>query len=298
MKPIKMFGLAALAALMAMAFVGASSAMAESTELCSKDPGTGATAPCPNETEAVIHVHEVSVGKGVLLSSLVTIECEVLFLGDVEAAGAPQKIKGNFTYPMTGCETSGGTLCTVKETSANATIEVLRTGHELAEVKGTAEVNAECGAFINCTYNGVGLVGHGLGPLLSTSANGNVNISEQTTNKTGGSLCPKTAKLDLTTTPLEATYLGKPGELHYCVEFEQITHGFYTNSTCTTLGNPIARNYRYMLVIGPNNWKVNEIKCFLQVPLLHKGLYSDSTCTTDPGNNEEVYEKGAIKTIQ
>ena len=296
MKPIKMFGLAALAALMAMAFVGASSAMAESTELCSKDPGTGATAPCPNETEAVIHVHEVSVGKGVLLSSLVTIECEVLFLGDVEAAGAPQKIKGNFTYPMTGCETSGGTLCTVKETSANATIEVLRTGHELAEVKGTAEVNAECGAFINCTYNGVGLVGHGLGPLLSTSANGNVNISEQTTNKTGGSLCPKTAKLDLTTTPLEATYLGKPGALHYCVEYSRASTGYFLNSTCTT--QDTTRAGKFMLVVGPAGKKVGDVVC-IDLPVLI-GLYSDNICTTDPGpgNNNSLYEKAIIKTVQ
>ena len=217
MKPIKMFGLAALAALMAMAFVGASSAMAGSTLLCKED-----VASCPQHKQ-IGHVHEVSVGKGVLLSSLVTIECEVLFLGDTVAeTSAPLKIKGNFTYPMEGCKTTGGTLCTVKETSEFATIEVLKTGHELAEVKGSAEVNAECGAFINCTYNGVGLLGHGLGPLLSSSENGNVNISEQTTNKTGGALCPKTSKLDLTTTPLEHTYIVTKGEME-CKEVKNVS---------------------------------------------------------------------------
>ena len=204
-----MLGLTALAALMAMTFVGTGSAMAESTALCKEDAVLLSGEVCP-EAKRISHVHEVSVGKGVLLSSLVTIECEVLFLGDVTSAnnlGAPLVISGNFTYPMTGCETTGGTLCTVTETSASATIEVLKTAHELAEVKGTAEVNAQCGIFINCTYNGVGLLGHGLGPLLSSSLNGNVGLSEKTTNKIGGFLCPKTAKLDLTTTPLEHTYI-------------------------------------------------------------------------------------------
>ena len=205
LKSIKMLGLAALAVLMAMAFVGASSAMAGDTALCKED----AAGACP-AGKLFSHVHEVSVGKGLLLSSLATLECEVLFLGDVTSAnnlGAPLVISGNFTYPMTGCETTSGTLCTVTEVGAGATITVLKTGHQLAEVKFAYEKNLQCGAFINCTYNGVGLVGHGLGPLLSSSLNGNVNISEQTTNKTGGLLCPKTAKLDLTTTPLEHTYI-------------------------------------------------------------------------------------------
>ncbi|HET7485033.1 MAG TPA: hypothetical protein VFJ64_06600 [Solirubrobacterales bacterium] len=289
MKP-KMFVLAALAALMAMAFVGASSAMAESTELCGQDPGTGASAPCPNNTEAVTHVHETSVGKAILLASP-KIECNVLFLGEV-TPGNPLVTEGNFTY------SSCGSGCTVTEEGGPSAIAVLRTGHETAKVTGEGEVHVNC-IGINCYYNGEGLAGTAKGPLLATQKNGEVSIQEQTVNKTKGTFCPATGKLDITTTPLEATYIGKPGELHYCVEYEKITHGFYTNSTCTTLGNPRERNYRYMLVIGPaNGWAVNEIKCFLQVPLLHKGLYSDSACTNDPNNDEEVYEKGAIKTIQ
>jgi hypothetical protein len=219
-----MLGLAALAALMAMAFVGASSAMAEPTALCKEDVET-----CP-EGSRVTHVHETSVGKGVLLSSVATIECNVEFLGEVispENTGAPLEISGNFTYPMAGCETAGGTLCEVKETSTSALIEVLKTGHELAEVKGTAEVNAHCGALINCTYNGAGLTGHGLGPLLSSSLNGNVGILEQTTNKTGGALCPKTAKLDLTTTPEIHTYITKGAALKMVCIDVGANNGFY-----------------------------------------------------------------------
>jgi hypothetical protein len=87
---------------------------------------------------------------------------------------------------------------------------VLKTAHELGEVTGNGEVNAHCGFFINCTYNGEGLSGHALGPLLSTPANGQVRIEEQTTHKVSGSLCPETAKLDLLTTPLSATYIINP----------------------------------------------------------------------------------------
>ena len=98
MKAIKMIGLAALAALTAMAFVGASSAMAESTTLCSAD-GSGC---------GITHVHETSVGKAKLLTSFGTTECNVLFLGDARAAlASPLVIDGTFTY----------TNCTLRKSS-------------------------------------------------------------------------------------------------------------------------------------------------------------------------------------
>jgi hypothetical protein len=189
-KPIKMFGLAALAALMAMAFVGASSAMAESTTLCTGE-GTGC---------GVTHVHEVSVGKGKLKSSLPTIECNVLFLGDaLSGLAAPLVIHGQFTY--TNCNN----FCKVKEETANATIEVLKTASELGSVVGEGLVNVNC-PFINCNYVGTGLEGHALGPLTSSQANGSVVLTEQNTEKESGS-CPEEAFLTLTTTPLSATYI-------------------------------------------------------------------------------------------
>jgi hypothetical protein len=204
-KLLKMFGLAALASLMAMAFVGAGSAMAESTALCNVDPGTGSTEACP-AGHLVTHVHEVSSTPGLLLSSVVEIKCTVLFLGDTASSLAnPLVITGKFTY--SGCQTASGSSCTVTETSASSTIKVLKTAHELGSVTGNGEVNAHCGFFINCTYDGEGLSGHALGPLLSTAANGEVRLEEQTTHRTGGSLCPETAKLDLLTSPLSATYI-------------------------------------------------------------------------------------------
>jgi hypothetical protein len=210
-KSIKMFGLAALAALMAMAFVGASSAMATTTSLC-----TGDTSGC-----GVTHVHEESVGKAKLLSSI-TVECNVLFLGDaLSGSGSPLVIHGKFTYTNCGS-------CVVKEESASAKIEILKEGHETAKVTGEGLVHVECSGFIDCSYNGVGLKGTAKGPLLSTQKNGEVTISGQTTNKeTGGFLCPATSKLDITTTPLTATYF--EGQL-LCVSQ---ANGLYKNSACT-----------------------------------------------------------------
>jgi hypothetical protein len=192
MKTIKMFGLAALAALMAMAFVGAGSAMAESTQLCKNQ-----TSPCLN-TFGNTEIHALSVGKARLLASP-RVECNVLFVSTgVGTLAAPQIIEGHFTYTNCGC--------TVREVGGLAIIEVLRTGHETVKVTGEAEISVNCFGIV-CTYNGEGLEGTGKGPLLSTEANGEVNLSEQVVRGTG-SFCPAGAKLDIkVTTPLAATYI-------------------------------------------------------------------------------------------
>jgi len=194
-KPIKMFGLAALAALMAMAFAGASSAMGEATTLCKKDES-----PCPTK-EIISHVHETTLtgAKGKLLTSIVNVECDVLFLGDTTAGTSnPLVITGNFTYTNCGS-------CTVEEVGGGVEIKVLKLGHETADVTGEGEVHVNCSG-LNCTYNGEGLLGTGKGPLLSTETNGEVKLTEQVAKKVSGLFCPSTSKLDITTTPLSATY--------------------------------------------------------------------------------------------
>jgi hypothetical protein len=200
-RTIKLIGLTALAALTAMALVGVSSAMAEgSTALCSADPVGTEVCPAGN---LVAHVHEESVGKAKLLSSSLNVECNVLFLGDASPTlGNPLVITGKFTY--TNC-TSG---CTVTEQSASSTTKVLKLGHELADITGEGQVKLTCAfGFIKCVYNGAGLKGHGLGPLLTSgSANGEVRLEEQETHIVSGS-CPEKAFLDLLTAPLTATYI-------------------------------------------------------------------------------------------
>ncbi|HET7485873.1 MAG TPA: hypothetical protein VFJ64_10935 [Solirubrobacterales bacterium] len=192
--------LAALAALMAMAFVGVSSATAESTALCKADES-----PCA-EANIITHVHETSVGKATLLASP-KIECNVLFLGEVVGEGevGQAEIEGNFTY--TNC----GSGCSVTEQSASSVIEVEKTGHETANVVGEGEFHVNC-IGINCYYNGEGLVATAKGPLLSTQANGEISLQEQAVHKVKGTFCPGTAKLDITTTPLSATHTSSAHE--------------------------------------------------------------------------------------
>lgn len=199
MKPLTMLGLAALTALLATAVAGAPSAMAETTSLCTADES-----PCA-EGNLVTHVHEATLAgsPAILLSSLGAVECSVLFLGEVLGTGAPLVVHGNFTY--SNCLRSGN-ACTVTELNGPAEIAFLKESTEKAKVTGEAEINFHCGIFINCTYNSDGLISTAQGALLSLETNGSVSLTEQAVHKVSG-ICPSTAKLDITTTPLSATYI-------------------------------------------------------------------------------------------
>jgi hypothetical protein len=208
-----MFGLAAIAAVAAMAFVGASSAMAENTSLCKEDVALGTA--CPSGKLA-LHVHfetqKLSGGvlvpaKNKLLNPILTVECVGLFLGDVTNAtllGAPLSILGNLTY---GSCTAG---CTVTETSTDGVIQALRelvagALSELAKVTGTGfKVLVNCGlSLLHCVYDGQGLVGDGLG-ALAAGHTGSVKFTEAPVHAVEGVLCPSEAKLDANFLPLES----------------------------------------------------------------------------------------------
>jgi hypothetical protein len=254
-----MFGLAVLAALMAMAFVGASSAMAETTTLCTSDPASlSRGGGC-----GVEHVHETTLSgaQATLLSSSLTVKCDVLFLGDTlgEGSGAPLIIHGSFTY--SNCNNS----CTATEENGPAEIKVLKEGSELASVTGEGLVHLVCSGFINCRYNGTGLKGHGLGPLTSSETNGSTTLSEQSTAKESGTLCPSTAKLDITTTPLEPIYIGSK-LLSYCVEYEHEEGGLYQDSNCEEPGEGA-----YELVWGEPGLKVGQEGCVID----YDGLWEE-----------------------
>jgi hypothetical protein len=198
MKPIKIFGLVVLAALMAMALLGVSLASAEHTGLCETDES-----PCESGNE-VVHIHLVTLSgsKAKLLSSVLSVECDSLFLGP-----ALLTLFGNIKIHILGTYSNCNNSCTLTEENGPAEVEILREGTELVKVTGGGLVHLVCSGFINCRYNGVGLLGHGLGPLTSSETNGSANLSEQTLNKESGTFCPSTTKLDITTTPLEATYI-------------------------------------------------------------------------------------------
>jgi len=215
MRLIKMLGVSAIAAVIAMAFLGASSATATNTALCKEDVITQAGEVCP-EANRIHHVHAVSVSPtGVqglfvkLLNNIITVECEALFLGDVTSAanlGNPLALKGTFTYPT--C--NGG--CTMQQVSPTATVTILKTAQELGEVRYVAEILEQCGAVLHCVYDGSGLVGHVLGGLATGATLGektHLTYSEAVKTKIKGFLCPATAKLDALFAILgEKSYLG------------------------------------------------------------------------------------------
>lgn len=204
MKAIKMVCATALVSLMATAFAGTSSAIAESTALCDHTPVGEEGEYCP-EKHFVTHVHETTVPseKGVLKTSTLTIECDVLFLGDTSGLGAPLVIEGSFTY--SNCTSS----CTITEESGPAELEALKEGHETASVTGESLVHVECSG-LNCRYNGAGLKGIAKGWWLSSGAGyelGEITISEQSLNKESGLFCPSSSKLSVKITPLIAPML-------------------------------------------------------------------------------------------
>jgi hypothetical protein len=149
-------------------------------------------------------VHEATLAghKAVLKTSIVTVECDVLFLGDaLSESGKPLVIHGKFTY--TNCAS-----CTITEENGPSELKVLKEGHETASVTGEGLVHVECSG-LNCRYTGEGLKGTAKGPLLSTETNGEVSLTEKEVHKESGLFCPKESKLTITTTPLEPTYVTK-----------------------------------------------------------------------------------------
>src|SRR4051794_28409175 len=107
---LKIIWLAGLVALAAMAMSVSSASGTGSSALCSVDQ-----TPCA-EGNLVKHVHVVATGVK-LLTSITTVICTGLFLGDVLSPflATPLHIVGNFTY--SGCEESFGGSCEAKELS-------------------------------------------------------------------------------------------------------------------------------------------------------------------------------------
>jgi hypothetical protein len=172
------------------------------TSFCKEDPGTGPAETCP-KGELITHVHETTLSgeKARLLSGPITVECDVLFLGETVAeAGDPLRVEGSFTYSNCGS-------CTVAEENGPAEIQVSKTGHESASVVSEVLSHVNCSGFVNCRYNGAGLEWTAKGPLLSIETNGEVALEEQVVNKESGFLCPSTAKLDITLAPLSALHI-------------------------------------------------------------------------------------------
>jgi hypothetical protein len=199
MKSFKTFGLAALVALMAMAFADASSALGETTALCLADE-----VPC-SVANTVVHTHESSAGKATLLTSSLNTECDALLLAEaLTALGAPAIFDGSYTY--SNCTKN----CTLTEENGPSILKILKTGTEKAELTYNQWlVHLVCSPFIDCRYDQEGLKGTVSGALISTQPNGETAFLDVTLHKESGVLCPKTAKLDIVTTPIGAVYVSR-----------------------------------------------------------------------------------------
>jgi hypothetical protein len=198
MKLIKMLGLAAVAALTSMALVGTSSAMAETTALCK-----AAESPCSGANLIKTIAEATLTGKKAQLKSILgTVECDVLFGGEVTSAGLlgnPLTIEGHFKY--TNCNLG----CVAAEpTGGISKISVLKTAAETAKVTGTGQVRIDCSLILlHCLYNGEGLEGtaKGAGASNAEMPNGEVFLKEQVTHVVEGTNCPPEAKLTINTGP-------------------------------------------------------------------------------------------------
>ena len=142
-----------------------------------------------------------------MLTSIGTVECTPLYLGPKVLSISTPPLSIHFEASYTKC-TLGGSSCTVTEENGPGELKLLKEGHETASATGEFLIHVACGALLDCSYNGTGLRGTAKGPLLSTQANGELSFVEQAlTKEVGGFICPKSAKLDLTTTPLTASYI-------------------------------------------------------------------------------------------
>ena len=185
MRLIKMLGLAVVAAIASMAFLGASSASAnQSTTLCKINQ-----LPCAsgNQWPKGTKLAGTSVGTALLLSSLVTVHCNGTASGEITSAALANPLSGTLVPSFTGCKTSGGTNCTV--TTSSGTLLLLKTGPNV----GVATVHnvlarVQCGVFIDCSYTSKGVQLQAKSLSGATPARLHANGVEL--ENEGGFLCP------------------------------------------------------------------------------------------------------------
>jgi len=208
-----MFGLAAVAAVAAMAFVGASSAMAEvATTLCEEE-SEGLTCPTEKQAKSFTMLAKTTT----LLASVEVLCLHSSAKGTVEgetltSAGTPLAVQlSELQFKECGRVSSGShSDCTVTVLK-QPLLKVLKTAANLGTAavnpEAPAEINVKCGFFINCTYSEttkpftVESAGHTEGAGLGMFTAEKLEVA-----KGKGFLCPETATWDALYEPLE----GKP----------------------------------------------------------------------------------------
>jgi hypothetical protein len=209
MRLIKAFGLVAMAAIAAMAMLGAASAVAsENTSLCKIHQE-----PCAEANRAKT-VHFVA-GTTVLKTSILTVLClSSLVKGEVEGTGlatAPNPLGVKVTellWNNCGSNTEHNN-CEVKNLKLPL-FDVLKTALNL----GTAialgpEVLVKCGESLHCVYGGKEVKGFTVeGALHTTGAgHGMFTATELEVPFVSGFLCPSVSKWTALYEPLEHLFI-------------------------------------------------------------------------------------------
>jgi len=215
---MKMFGLAAIAAVAAMAFVGAGTASAEGIAICKKNE-----LPCPvAEQVSLIHATLEAGTVGSLLTSVSTILClEVLAEGHVEGALLQATTLNAIilvTFNKCGPNIAHNLCSAIKTVGPDGLATLTKTAANLGSIKGTigapGTVNVRCtiiGFPINCDYSGANLTfpvegaGHTAG-----AGNGRLtanNTPAELTETLNGEFCPEKSKLDAKLISLSAIFI-------------------------------------------------------------------------------------------
>ncbi len=191
MRLIKIFGLATVAAIAAMAFVGATSASAETdTQLCVTHTGGLTCAQAAGINHWVLDTGTV----GKILSSLVDVLCLGILMessgADVGALGNPQRLDAT-SMSFTGCGTSSAhsnCTVTVEELPDNNLLKLGLDEGSLEALSGRIGLSG-CGLGLDCPYDLEGL-------LFSAGAQ-HLTANETSVTELGGKLfCPNESQLD------------------------------------------------------------------------------------------------------
>jgi hypothetical protein len=205
-KFIKTFSLAIVAAVAVMAFVGASSAMATTTALCTVNEASCA------EANQVKSIHMVNVGVGTLLNSTADVLClNILSEAEVLGLGAPQTIHTKVLKFETcgtnaahnNCEVTVETLPLLSLLKTGANIGTLTAESGLTKVKCTILGFIK----IDCVYDlsGTGFASEG----GTASSNGLLKATKTPAKlaKENKGPCPTESTLDGTLEPLVKSFI-------------------------------------------------------------------------------------------
>ncbi len=236
MRSIRWIGLAAIAAVTALAFAGTPSASAEtSTQLCKTH--TGLTCP-EGEGTASVHMSLAEGTVGKLLSSLVTVLClGVLVEATPLDLGNPQEVH-TVESKYTGCGTgSAHNNCTVT-VEEEPLGSLLKTGLDEGSLELlSGRTRLQCSSpSVDCKYDAAG--------TLFTVGAQHLTAEETPTKELGGKLiCPNEGQLDGLLQTLHAspkTTLCKTHSSETCAEKDQVKSLHMVTTKPPVLYNTIA----------------------------------------------------------